>query len=293
MTTQPRRTDNRFVADPNSGETMAWLINFDSFVNRGMGGALGEDLSERLSRIYRERGGPVRILDIACGPGGWVADVAGEHPEYDVTGIDISRPMTDYARSLAEARGFTNAHFHVMDILKPLDFPNETFDLINARTLFGFMSPDTWPQLLGESLRIMRPGGIIRLTELEAPVSTSPALNWLWALTSQAFFTRGRSFSRDGRNIGIIAVLKRMLREAGYRNVSHKVYAFDLADREQREAFRQNFQIVFTLVRPFLLASGITTEEEYDSHYLQMLAEMLAEDFDGIWIFLSAIGTKE
>ena len=201
--------------------------------------------------------------------------------------------MIDYARSLADVRSFSNAHFRVMDVLQPLDFQNETFDLVNARTLFGFMSPDIWPQLLRECLRIMRPGGIIRLTELEAPVSTSSALNWLWDITSRSLFMRGRSFSRDGRHIGIIAVLKRLLREAGYHNVSHTVYAFDLADREQREALRQNFQIVFTLVRPFLVSSGLTTEEEYDSHYLQMLAEMLAEEFDGIWIYLAAIGTRE
>lgn len=296
MTTpQPPDTsqrDNRFVADPNSGETMAWLLNADSFLNRGMGGALGTDLSERLSRIYIERKAPVHILDIACGPGGWVIEVAGEHPEYQVTGVDIGQPMIDYARSIAKVRGFSNAHFSRMDVLKPLDFPNEAFDLVNARTLFGFMSPDTWPQLLGECLRITRPGGIIRLTELEVPITTSPALNWMWDVGAQAFFIKGRSFSRDGRHITIIAVLKRLLREAGYRDVSHKEYAFDLTDPEQREAFRQNFHIVFQLVRPFVVGSGVTTDDEYTMHYQQMLAEMLADDFDGIWFYLSAIGTK-
>ena len=87
--TDTSKRDNRFVADPNSGETMAWLINADAILNGGMGGALGTDLSERLSRIYRERKAPVHILDIACGPGGWVIEVAGEHPEYEVTGVDI------------------------------------------------------------------------------------------------------------------------------------------------------------------------------------------------------------
>ena len=186
--TDTSKRDNRFVADPNSGETMAWLINADAILNRGMGGALGTDLSERLSRIYRERKAPVHILDIACGPGGWVIEVAGEHPEYEVTGVDIGQPMIDYARSLAKVRGFDNAHFSRMDVLKPLDFPNEAFDLVNARTLFGFMSPDTWPQLLGECLRITRPGGMIRLTELEAPVTTSPALNWLWDVAARSLF---------------------------------------------------------------------------------------------------------
>jgi ubiquinone/menaquinone biosynthesis C-methylase UbiE len=290
--TDTSKRDNRFVADPNSGETMAWLINADAILNRGMGGALGTDLSERLSRLYQERKAPVHILDIACGPGGWVIDVAGEHPEYEVTGVDIGQPMIDYARSLAKVHGYDNAHFSRMDVLKPLDFPDEAFDLVNARTLFGFMSPDTWPQLLGECLRITRPGGIIRLTELEAPVTTSLALNWLWDVASRSLFITERSFSRDGRHIGIIAVLKRLLREAGYRDVSHKGYAYDLADPEHREGFRQHWMIAFTLIQPFHISSGVTTEEEYTMHYQRMLAEMLADDFDGIWFYLSAIGTK-
>ncbi len=35
--TDTSKRDNRFVADPNSGETMAWLINADAILNRGMG----------------------------------------------------------------------------------------------------------------------------------------------------------------------------------------------------------------------------------------------------------------
>jgi ubiquinone/menaquinone biosynthesis C-methylase UbiE len=282
-----------FVADVNRTETLTWLINFDSFVNRGMGGALSDELSERLSHVYRERQTPPHILDIACGPGGWVRDIVREHPEYEVTGVDISRPMIDYARDLARTSGFTNAHFRVMDITEPMNFPEGSFDLINARTLFGVLSHDMWPRLLRECLRILRPGGMIRLTELEAPISTSPALNWLWNATAQAFFARKRSFSPDGTQIGIIAVLKRLLREAGYQDVHHQAYAFDLADPQQREAFRQNFMIVFELVKPFMLGSGVVTDKEYELHYQQMLAEMLDESFEGIWIYLSAIGTKQ
>src|SRR6266851_2052568 len=270
-TSQPTNTskrDNRFVADPNSGETMAWLINADTLLNRGMGGALGTDLSERLSRIYRERKAPVHILDIACGPGGWVIEVAGEHPEYEVTGADIGQPMIDYARSLAKVRGFDNAHFSRMDVLKPLDFPNESFDLVNARTLFGFMSPDTWPQLLAECLRITRPGGIIRLTELEAPVTTSLALNELWYHHTRAFYKLGRSFSVDEWHIGINAVLKRLLRDAGFQDIKHQGHVIDIsAGTADFEGFFRHFVYVFGLAKPFLLKVTGLTEQEYDRLY--------------------------
>jgi len=49
---------------------MTWLLNFDKIINNGMGGTLSErpDLS-----------GIEAILDLACGPGGWVLEVAREH----------------------------------------------------------------------------------------------------------------------------------------------------------------------------------------------------------------------
>jgi len=72
------------VADPESSETMAWLLNADKVLTKGMGGTLSEQ--SNLSGIKR-------VLDIACGPGGWALEVAREHPEIDVTGIDISESM--------------------------------------------------------------------------------------------------------------------------------------------------------------------------------------------------------
>ncbi len=70
-------------------------------------------------------------------------DVAHTYPEIEVTGIDISHNMIAYARAHAEVRGLTNAHFQVMNALEQLDFPDASFDLVNARAALGFVpTPD-------------------------------------------------------------------------------------------------------------------------------------------------------
>jgi len=273
----------RFEFDTESSETMAWLLNFDKVITKGMGGTLAEQAD--LTKIKR-------VLDIPCGPGGWALEVAREHPEMEVTGIDISESMIHFAKALATSRGYGNARFMVMDVKQPLAFADASFDLVNERTLYGVMGPGEWPQLLAECKRILRPGGILRLTELEAPVSTSPALNEFWYLHTRAFYKLGRSFSVDERHIGITPVLKRLLRDAGFQDVRHHGHVMDIsAGTADFEGFFRNFVYVFELVKPFMLKiEGLTTEQEWKRLYQQMQAEMLASDFCGLWTYVTAWG---
>ncbi len=273
-----------FPADTESGETMTWLLNAEKIFTNGMGGTLAQrpDFS-----------GIKAVLDLGCGPGGWVLEVARQHPDIEVTGVDISRSMIRFAQAQALSRGYGNASFTVMDIKQPLLFEEASFDLVNERTLLGVMAPGEWPQLLAECKRILRPDGIIRLTELEAPVTTSPALNELFYITARAFYETGRSFSVDGRYIGITPVLKRLLRDAGFQNVNHQGYVLDIsAGTADFEGFFRNFVYVFDLTKPFLLKVKGLTEQEYDRLYQHMQAEMLASDFCGLWTCVTAWGEK-
>jgi len=258
---------------------MTWLNLANTLLNTSMGGTFAErpDFS-----------GISAILDLGSGPGGWVLEVAREHPQIEVTGIDISEAMIRFAKAQAISRGYGNASFQVMNVKGPLGFADASFDLVNARKLFGVLSPGEWPQLLAECKRILRPGGIIRLTELEAPVTTSPALSWLWQQAALALFRNGRSFSPDGRTIGIIAVLKRLLRDAGFQDIRRQVFDIDLA--EQREGFDRDFAYAFTQLCPFIVGSGITTEEEYNRYFRQMLSEVKASNFEGTWFYVSFSG---
>src|SRR6266478_487898 len=156
MPTIPPKNENTYFIDIESGAEMARLMNQDRFLTTIMGGVLSEQAD--LSHVHD-------ILDIACGPGGWVLDVAYAYPQINVVGIDISQGMIEYARAQAKVQLLDNASFINMDALKPLQFLDHSFDLVNTRLICPFMLTTAWPSLLQECMRITRPGGIARLTE--------------------------------------------------------------------------------------------------------------------------------
>src|ERR1700680_1782765 len=170
-------SDNVYFNDPESGAEMARLLGQDRLITKGMGGLFSERFD--LSGIHH-------MLDVACGPGGWALEVAFTYPEIEVVGVHISRAMIDYANAQARVQGLTNASFQVMDIQKPLDFPDASFDLVNARFI-NFLPAAAWPKLMQEFKRITRAGGVIRLTESEWwYYSNSPALEDLNAMIIRA-----------------------------------------------------------------------------------------------------------
>src|SRR5581483_214109 len=87
MTEASDQNQNTYVIDDKSGAEMARLLDQDRLMTREMGGLFPE--REDLAGISR-------ILDVACGPGGWTQEVAFAHPEIDVVGVDISSAMIEH-----------------------------------------------------------------------------------------------------------------------------------------------------------------------------------------------------
>src|SRR5579863_1162544 len=130
MTAEPPR-DDTYVHDPESATELVRIRHQDRMVTKCMGGPLSELEPSAIEKMQR-------ILDLACGPGAWVLDMAYEYPQAEVTGVDISRRMVEYGQALSREQHLHNATFQVMNILEPLDFPDNSFDLVNARAMFGF-----------------------------------------------------------------------------------------------------------------------------------------------------------
>jgi len=277
--------ENTYIVDPTSGAEMARLIDRGRLITQGMGGLLAErtDVS-----------GIRRVLDLACGPGGWAIEMAFAHPEIEVIGVDISPVMIEYAQAQAKVRGLDNTLFRTMDILNPLDFPRNAFDLVNACFLSGFIFPAMWPSLLQECLRITHPGGTIRLMESdEWGITSSPAFEKMMSLCIQAFQLSKRTFLPEGRHIGITPMLAHMLREAGCINVRKKTHIIDYsAGSEAYHGFYKNWQVFFKLLQPFLIKWKVTTQEEIDQLYTRMLVEMYSDDFDATALFFTVWGEK-
>ena len=284
MPPEPSPEEDMHLADPESPTELARLMNQDRLVTESIGGIFPE--SPDLSNVHD-------ILDMACGPGGWALEVAFTYPKIKVVGVDISQIVVDYARAQAWSQGLDNATFKKMNMLQPFDFPDNSFDLVNARFIAGFTPRTAWPKLVQECFRITRPGGIIRLTEPEMNFATTPTFVKMAVLGTQAIKSAGLGFSIDGHQINITPILGRLLRDAGYQNIQKKAHVIDFSAGEKAHyGFYQNYMIAAQLAQPFLLQMRAGTREELDQLYRDMLIEMLQDDFQALWFLLTAWGRK-
>jgi ubiquinone/menaquinone biosynthesis C-methylase UbiE len=256
-------------------------------ITRAMGGLFVEhpDLSQVQS-----------ILDVYCGPGGWALETAFHYPGVEVVGIDCNRDMIDYARAQANVQGLINAYFIVMEACQALDFPGDTFDIVNARFIAPFLSKRAWPEAVQEFVRVTKPGGIVRLVEIdELGISNSRAHEKMKGLYGQALAANGQSFHplAGASQTCITPMLGRFLANAGCEEIQEQAYVLNYSAGQ--DAFRcnyENLKVLYKLGQPFLLAAGVATQEELDDLYESMLIEMLAEDFRALWYFLSVWGYK-
>jgi ubiquinone/menaquinone biosynthesis C-methylase UbiE len=279
-----RPPKNTYVLDAESATETARLVDQHGLITRGMGGLFPE---------LTDFSGIERVLDIACGPGGWVLDVAFAHPEIEVVGIDISDAMVRYASAFARVQGLDNASFSVMDVLQPLDFPDCAFDLVNARFLGAVLPAVAWPEVVREYVRVLRPGGILRLTESEMPLTNSAACEKLTELCLRAMRLAGYLVAPHERYACIAPALGSFLRKAGCQQIQYRPCFLDYSPgTEEYWSMFRNIEVLRELMKPFLLKMEVATEDELVRLQREAVLQMLSDDFCGGWWYLTVWGTK-
>lgn len=235
-----------------------------------------------------------RVLDLACGPGNWVLDVAFDSPHLEAVGMDISKITIEYARARACSQGLSNAVFFLGDVTEPLEHPDMCFDYVNARFLMGVLKRDQWPALLQECKRVLKPDGSICLTEGEWALSSSPAYQKYTRYLSQALKLAGYSFSADGFELAITPVLGSLLRETGFQVTDYFSYCTELSyGAKEHYNWFANCRSLFLQSQPFLLDHlPQVTGEELDALYNQVMIEMQQESFCAVGSYLSLLARK-
>ena len=142
-------------------------------------------------------------------------------------------------------------------MLKPLPFAAHSFDLVNGRFLLSFMPRTSWPALLAECRRLLRPGGILRLTEGEL---------------ARALYEAGHSFTET--SLGIARRLPRLLQQARFERVSSYLRVLDSTASPKERALFENNMPLLTLLEPFLLRWGETTSEALETLRQQVFIDL-------------------
>ena len=129
---------------------------------------------------------PSYILDVGCGSGRWVREMAGEFPSARVVGLDIAAP-TDFNPAISGAHAVSpasNYAFIQHNALEPLTFAKASFDLTHMRQMMAVLPVVAWPRVVGEMARVTTYGGWIELVEGGLVRNGGPALETIqrWAL---------------------------------------------------------------------------------------------------------------
>jgi ubiquinone/menaquinone biosynthesis C-methylase UbiE len=272
-----------FVQDRQNEEEILRLADQDRIVTASMGGVLAEQADPSAFR---------RVLDVACGASGWVIEAAQTYPEMSLVGVDVNRHMIEYARAQATAHHVDGrVEFHVMDALSILDFPDDSFDLVNMRFAVSFLRTWDWPKVLSELLRVVHPGGVVRITDEEViHQSTSPAAMQFCEMLLCALFQSGHLFAQE--SAGLTAHLAPLLSRHGYQQVQTKAYALQYrAGTPEGQTYAEDGAHVFQTLRPFLQKWGCLSKD-YDAIRDQALEEIRRPDFCATWHLLTAWGNK-
>jgi ubiquinone/menaquinone biosynthesis C-methylase UbiE len=284
MSTPPDRHEypsTYLVQDRSNEQELTRLTVQDRLMTNAMGGVLPEQPNPTTFR---------RVLDVGCGTGGWILEAARTYPGLSLTGIDISKPMIDYACQQAEAQQFEKqTEFHVMDALLLLEFPTNSFDLVNMRYGTSFMRIWEWTKLLNEMQRVSRKGGIIRITEPEiVQESSSPALTRFLEMLQCALFKSGHLF--EEKTTGLTAHLASQLTKFGCRNVQTKIHALEFqAGTTEGQAFYEDALHAIHTFRPFIQKWGCMSKE-YNTICQQALQQIQQLDFHVTYNLLTAWG---
>lgn len=98
---------------------------------------------------------PHNILDLGTGTGIWAIDMADAYPEAHVLGTDLSPIQPDFLPP--------NCEFEIDDVTLEWTFPENHFDFIHLREMFGSIA--RWDQLFAQAFRHTKPGGWVEIVE--------------------------------------------------------------------------------------------------------------------------------
>lgn len=139
---------------------------------------------------------PAYILDVGCGSGRWVRDMASEFPGARVVGLDIAAPgETNPAISgtfaISQPQTAHTYAFVEHNFMEPFTFVPASFDFSHMRQMARALPVAAWPRVVGEMARVTAFGGWIELVEGDLVRNGGPALEMIqrWAL--QAMLPRG------------------------------------------------------------------------------------------------------
>jgi SAM-dependent methyltransferase len=150
-----------------------------------------------------------RLLDVGCGSGAWLTDVAALFPNATLTGLDSDAEQITLANTLRHP----HCQFLQGDMLAGLPFAEGTFEYTHMRCMILAIPTSSWPFVLRELVRVTAAGSWIELFDGGQECEhVGPNMNQLITWGEQVLTQRGF-------DVRVIDHLSTMLRQAGAEHV--------------------------------------------------------------------------
>ena len=192
-----QRTRNR-IPSPEGIEDPAIAAAFNRIARWPQMRLLRQVVIRRATAMVRTG----EVVDLGCGPGYLVVELARAAPSLHVTGVDLSDEMVAEAERFAAQAGLgSRVAFRKGDVQR-IPFPDASLDLV-VSTLSLHHWSDPLP-VLDEVARVLRPGGSFLIFDLRRDMSP-PAYLLIWFAT----------------HVVVPAVLKQAGEPMGSRNAAY------------------------------------------------------------------------
>lgn len=222
---------------------------------------------------------PERILDIGSGTGRWLVEMAGEFPEAELIGVDLTLPEQ------GKTAFPSNCHFQAGNALDGLPFEDASFDFVHQRLLLFAIPLARWQQLVKELARLTRRGGWVELIEV------NPYFQQMGPATTSIVDLVVQIATQRGLDMGISQRMSSLLGEAGLKRVGTSTQIVPLGHwgRQLGTLALADIGAVVQAMKALVIAQAGTTPEEYEHLTAQMYREV--EEFHTTFTFHVAYGS--
>lgn len=230
---------------------------------------------------------PTRVLDVACGTGGWLRKVAQAFGQCQCVGVDISKLMLDHARSIADSEGLKNVKYIQGDFFNlPRLFSAQKFDLVQMRVSTWFLGTRK-KEVFSAIKDLLVPGGTFRIIEFEQPFPNTSAA---WKRYARLFF---EALEKRGVLYYGTAEFPAIFTEIGLKNILTEPFVVNLsAGTPDIQSMRTDMMDQLNTVGRMIVTEHLLSEDDFEELRQQCIDDMNAPGFGMLAYFASISGTK-
>jgi ubiquinone/menaquinone biosynthesis C-methylase UbiE len=219
--------------------------------NDGGGQAIAQWLKKNLPAGFK----PKKILDIGAGLGHNVLPIAQAFPDSEIIAVDVGAPMLRYGAARAKSLGVDNVTFVQGDVSDLKDFADESFDLIHSCMFLHETSMRSMPQIMKETYRLVKPGGMVLHVEQpqytkDMPLFEQAMRDWDAFYNNEPFWTKMHEIDLDAFMVKAGFAKENLLHGGVAAVVDPKVFPEAAKDTKQEDYGRKAAWHVVGGVKP-------------------------------------------